>query len=240
MRGEPAALSAGQLLDAWEAGCASPLWARPVALLGAVDVGGEDLAALPIGERDRRLGALRRSVFGTTMEATVACPACGEQAELSFSLDELLPAPSDAPLETVSHGGYQVQVRPPTTADLAALAGAGVAGLLARCLLSATDGDGEVVDPAALPEEVVDAVSAALADADPAADLLLALDCPACSHWWSAPLDLAAFVWQEVEAWAERTLMEVDALARAYGWPEPAVLALSPWRRQRYLELAGA
>jgi hypothetical protein len=30
---------------------------------------------------------------------------------------------------------------------------------------------------------------------------------------------------------------EVDALARAYGWPEQAILQLSPARRARYLEM---
>jgi hypothetical protein len=32
--------------------------------------------------------------------------------------------------------------------------------------------------------------------------------------------------------------MEVDALARAYGWREADILALSPARRAAYLELA--
>lgn len=254
MAGDTASLSAGELLDAWEAGRRQPPWARPAALLGTGGTAPEDgPEALPVGERDRRLAALRRSVFGPTVAATAACPACGEPAELSFTFDEVLPPPAPAPGEggpaagAVGHAGYDVRFRLPTTADLAAVAAArpgdaaGAAeALLGRCVLGATGPSGTAVDDAALPAEVADAVSAAIAAADPAADVELQLACPGCGQRWTSPLDVGAFVWQEVDAWAERTLLEVDALARAYGWPEPAVLALSPWRRQRYLELAGA
>jgi hypothetical protein len=34
-------------------------------------------------------------------------------------------------------------------------------------------------------------------------------------------------------------LLDVDALARAYGWSEPQVLALSATRRAAYLQLIG-
>lgn len=254
MVGDTASLSASELLDAWEAGCRRPPWARPATLLGTGGAGPEDGSeALPVGDRDRRLAALRRSVFGPSVQATAACPACSESAELSFTFDELLPPPAPAPGEggqaagTVRRAGYEVRFRLPTTADLAAVAAArpGDAGraaeeLLGRCVVGASGPSGTAVDVGALPGEVADAVSAAMAAADPAADVELKLACPGCGHRWTSPLDVGAFVWQEVDAWAERTLLEVDALARAYGWPEPAVLALSPWRRQRYLELAGA
>ena len=38
-------------------------------------------------------------------------------------------------------------------------------------------------------------------------------------------------------AWAVRLLGEVHELASAYGWREHDVLALSPWRRQAYLQM---
>lgn len=253
MVGGTASRSASELLDAWEAACRQPPWARPATLLGTGTTDqGHSAEFLTVGERDRRLAALRRSIFGPTVAATAACPACGEPAELAFAFDDVLPpAPpagqGDPAAGTVRHGGYEVDFRLPTTADLAAVAAArpGDAGraaeaLLRRCVVGAIGPSGTAEDVAALPGEVVEAVSAAIADADPAADVELELACPACGHRWTSPLDVAAFVWQEVDAWAERTLLEVDALARAYGWPEPAVLALSPWRRQRYLELAGA
>ena len=71
-------------------------------------------------------------------------------------------------------------------------------------------------------------------------DLELALECPDCSQRWLAAFDIATFLWHEIDVWARRTLREVHALARAYAWREPDVLALSPTRRQIYLELSGA
>ena len=57
---------------------------------------------------------------------------------------------------------------------------------------------------------------------------------------WSAPLDVPAFVWAEVDAWTRRLLVEVHSLAAAYGWNEHEILALSPVRRLSYLELASS
>ena len=47
-------------------------------------------------------------------------------------------------------------------------------------------------------------------------------------------------LWSELQSRAERLLLDVDALARAYGWTEPEILALSSTRRAAYLQLTGA
>jgi hypothetical protein len=78
-----------------------------------------------------------------------------------------------------------------------------------------------------------------MSDADPQADVELALACPSCGHQWPAAFDIASFLWKELHAWALRTLREVHTLARSYGWREDDVLALSGTRRQLYLELCG-
>ena len=78
-----------------------------------------------------------------------------------------------------------------------------------------------------------------MADADPQADVRLAVTCPSCGTGWEVPFDAGSFLWSEVEAWARRTLLEVHQLAAAYGWSEAEVLALGPRRRQAYLELVG-
>jgi hypothetical protein len=86
----------------------------------------------------------------------------------------------------------------------------------------------------------VDAVIARMAEADPQADVQLDLSCPACRHRWLAVFDIVSFLWSEIDASARRTLQDVHRLATAYGWREPDILALTPWRRQVYLEMAGA
>lgn len=228
--------SAAELLDAWEQASAQPAWARPLTLLAVAGVeragSVDELARLPVGARDERLLALREAVFGPALAATAACPACGEIAEFDLPATQLVDAAPASGSASVEVDGEEITFRLPTTADLAAVADAApddpdraVGLLLERCA--------GALDPAQ-----ADAVIEAMEAADPVAAGAVDVVCPACGQQWSAPLDVAAFVWQEVEAWGERTLGEVDGLARAYGWREPEVLALSPWRRRRYLELA--
>jgi hypothetical protein len=81
--------------------------------------------------------------------------------------------------------------------------------MLQRCLETPPDD----LSPAALA-----AATAAMETADPLALIELGGACPHCGHAWTAFLDVAAFVWREVQHWAQRTLQEVHLLARAYGW----------------------
>jgi hypothetical protein len=125
-----------------------------------------------------------------------------------------------------------VRFRLPDSSDLTAAAACGdpEAGrlvLAARCI------DGEAAD------DVVAAVAARMADVAGPADVAVAVTCPACEHAWEEALDVPDFVWHELAATARRLLGEIDALARAYGWSEDAVLGLPPRRRHRYVELAG-
>jgi hypothetical protein len=76
-----------------------------------------------------------------------------------------------------------------------------------------------------------------MVQADPQADVQLALTCPACGHQWEATFDIASFFWSEIDSWAHRILREVHTLASAYGWREADILAMSPQRRQLYLEM---
>jgi hypothetical protein len=44
------------------------------------------------------------------------------------------------------------------------------------------------------------------------------------------------FLWQDVAQAAQHLLDEVHALATAYGWREPEILALSAARRSYYID----
>lgn len=235
-------LSAAALLDVWERAAAVSPVARPLAILAAAEPGCsvDALGVEPLGRRDARLSALRASLRGSVVEATAACPGCGEDVEARFDQRHVWDAAASpgAPVE-VEARGWRLVCRPLTTADLVAAEGDLLDGadvLFERCVSAAWRG-GERADPADAPPEVRDAVEQALADADPAADVVLALVCPSCGEAWDAPFDLAAFVWAELDFEARRVMREVDVLARAYGWREPDILRLSPWRRRRYLEL---
>jgi hypothetical protein len=54
---------------------------------------------------------------------------------------------------------------------------------------------------------------------------------------WQAPLDVGEALWQKVRTAAEHLLLDIDTLARAYGWTEREVLRLSPLRRAAYLQM---
>jgi hypothetical protein len=97
--------------------------------------------------------------------------------------------------------------------------------------------DGAEIAVEDLPPEVVAAVSERMAEADPQADVQLALACPQCEHHWHTPLDIVSFFWSEINALALRLLNDIHTLASAYGWKEADIVAMAPTRRQAYLEL---
>lgn len=239
------ALTATELLGAWEQGLSqSPVHrALTLATLACADAQPERLAQLSIGQRDAQLLALRDRAFGPRMSGLATCPACGMQVQLDFTVADIyVDAPSE-PSDTVtlSLGECDVSFRLPNSQDLAPLgaqadASSSKRALLERCLLSARL-KGQDIPADQLPEEMAIAISRRMAETDPQADVQLALTCPHCEQRWHAPLDVASFLWSEVHAWALRLLRDVHTLASAYGWREAEILALSPWRRQAYLEL---
>jgi len=240
------ALSAHELLDAWEKCLGRPPHERALTLLSAL--GGGDagaLSRLSIGRRDGALLELRERVFGPRLTSLASCPACGERMEMELEVGDLLVEQHDEQPASLAlrAGDYDVLFRLPDTNDLAALAPCEDApeaarALLSRCVLSARLGD-EEVDAARLPPEVLEAVGSRMGEADPQGDMRLALVCPACAHAWQESFDIGQFLWGELNAWAARTLGEVHRLAKAYGWREADILSLSPQRRRIYLDMVG-
>jgi hypothetical protein len=234
------------ILRAWEATASRIRPWRELALLEAVSgtpLG--ELARLPIGERDRRLLAIRRDAFGDHLEFETDCPACGERLELAVDASTVdRPRPDRVEEDLVlASGDWSVAFRLPDSSDIAVAGDASTSAeaeiaILDRCVISVGGPDGPV-GAAGLPAGVRDGLIARLQELDPGADLSVDMTCPACGHDWQAPLDPASVVIAEVEAKALRLIGEVDLLARAYGWREPDVLALSPMRRGHYLEIAG-
>ncbi|MFE5119762.1 hypothetical protein [Streptomyces sp. NPDC056669] len=113
--------------------------------------------------------------------------------------------------------------------------------LLARCLVSVHRAGQPVpadhLPVAELPEPVQRKLAEAAEHADPAADVTLNVACPECGEATRAELDIASYLWAELDHWARDLLLDVHLLATAYGWSEPQILALSPLRRRYYLEL---
>jgi len=237
--------TAAALLDAWDQGHAASPVGRALALLAAADPTSAPatLAALPVGERDGRLLTLREAVFGARVAGRAACPACALELDLAFLVSDIRVSADAARADTftLAAAGYAVAFRLPTSQDLLALAGLRDVEmarqmLLTACIVAVQPPDDAALDTP-LPAAVVAALVAHMAAADPQADVQLALVCPACVQQWQESFDIVSFLWAELDAWAGRLLREVHSLATAYGWGEAAILALSPRRRQYYLEL---
>jgi hypothetical protein len=183
---------------------------------------------------------VREALFGPGMQALARCPSCGSALDLDMQADQFSApaAESSGPYE-LTHEGWTVLFRLPEAADLYGLPPdleSAVGCLREECLLEAHR-DGEAVQPAELPPEVLDTVERRMGELDPQGDIELLLECPACGHSWSCCLDAGSYFWTELEAWSRRTLAEVHELARAYGWTEDEILAMSPLRRSWYLEM---
>ena len=241
------ALTAAEQLSVWERGQAEPPVRQALALLAAAcpETPPDDLARLAIGRRDRLLLELRERTIGPHLVSVSSCPSCGERLEVELAVRDLLvdAKEEDAPL-SVTLDGWEVRFRLPHSLDLLALAGSTEPAdarrrLIGTCLLAACSPDSEDAPVEALPAAVLQAVADGMAAADPQADLELALTCPACSHAWLALFDIVSFFWTELDARARVLLHEVHVLASAYNWREADILALSPWRRRAYLEMAG-
>ncbi|MFE4106949.1 T4 family baseplate hub assembly chaperone [Almyronema epifaneia] len=235
-------LSAAELLTIWEQGSGQPNRHRALLLLAAAcpQTSWQQLAQLSLGQRDAQLLSLREQIMGSEIVSVATCPHCGDRLELTLMTDDIRLSAADLPL-AVAVAGYQVQFRLPNSEDLAAIAdqpdlAIATQHLFQRCLLSVKQLS-QPIEAAELPAAVITAILTQMEQADPQADIRLALDCPTCQHQWQVAFDVVTFFWAELNALAQRLLQEVHLLASAYGWHEADILALSPQRRQIYLEM---
>ncbi|GAA2363964.1 hypothetical protein GCM10009854_49630 [Saccharopolyspora halophila] len=231
-----------ELLAVWESGLALPSGGRALMLHRAArpGVSDDELRSLPAGGRAADLLGLRRELFGERLQVVVECSACSEAMEFDLDVSGLARWPAERELQ-VCEDGYLVEFRLPTIADLEAAATGVTAAerrlrLLDRCTVSAVRA-GEPVGCDSLPQQVQRRMAELAERADPAADLTLNVACPECGASTPSALDIASYLWSELDSWARDVLLDVHLLASAYGWSESQVLALSPLRRRYYLEL---
>lgn len=246
-------LSIEQLLSLWERAADQRPAGRALTILaqGYPELRRSELAALPLGQRNELLLRLREQTFGPLLHTFASCPECRAPLEFDLTVDQLCSARAagsgrgTADSAELSWEDYRVCFRLPNSQDLLAIellpsshAEQALARLLTRCVIWASHA-GSALPAADLPAALVDPLAASMVARDPLAEILIDLCCPDCRHSWQAGFDIVGFLWTEVGVLARRTLSEIFTLARATGWTESTILALSARRRQAYLQLVG-
>jgi hypothetical protein len=236
------ALTQTQLLDLWDAGSRLDPW-RQAALLLKSAWPDATVAQWPLGRVNARLLELRAAVFGPAWNCVADCPACRQVAEVQLDIPALLAAagPDDDLVppdtwHTLDEAGA-ARFRLPVLADLTEVRSAEAAS--AERLLHAIVELPDLQGAAALEEDppLRVAVEQALLRVDPLSAIDIVVDCPACGHRWRAAAEVIGMLWSDLSVAARRLLADVARLAALFGWSEQQILALSPMRRQHYLDM---
>jgi hypothetical protein len=237
------ALSQSELLALWESGRALHPLDRGLLALNAVDPSRHgDAADWPIGRRNRALAQLRTAFFGPALRGWTECPQCREQLEFEWDARGVNDDASCECGEPIRLRGRAFRL--PTSRDLAQVATepdprTAAIRLMEQCSLDPRAG-AEEQESSEWTEADIDALGEQMALADPRAEVALHFDCPACGASFDERLDLAAFVWAEIEGQAKRLLLDVHTLASAYGWSEAEIVSLAPARREFYIAMVRA
>lgn len=248
------ALNHADFLALWETGHRLHPLDRGLLVIQAslpADAQESPVADWPLGRRNRALAELRTLYFGPRLEGWTVCTECGEKLEFELDCRALAETPEPAACQRISVHGSSFRL--PTSRDLARIASEADPSqaailLLESCAIESennpavVEGERETKLAAirSWTPERIDAVAEKMSEADPLAEISLGFDCPLCHHTSKETLDLASFLWTEIETRARRLLSDVHALASAYGWTEAVILALSDVRRSTYLQMVQA
>ncbi len=236
------ALDSERILTGWERGRERQEPWRALALLKVALPEWDDaaLAALPLAERNALLLHLRTMTFGERIDGFAKCPECGAQLEFALNADDLERQSRAPDAESWLEQGTEMRMRPANSSDLAASLAAPDHAVARALLLQRTLGlpatTGIATEQPECPGEWVDRFERLNASAE----IRCVLPCAACGHRMVMDLDIARFLWREVALAARRLFAEIHRLARAYGWSEQAITAMSSTRRAAYLEMLDA
>lgn len=218
-----AGVSPATLLHSWTKG-REPYGERLASLLAADSK--EPVEEDTLGQRNCRLLRLHSSLGGGPLEATVACPKCATQNEFVVPAEAVLATPAAKPDARVilKVGRRRLAFRLPRMKDLEGSREA----IVERCRL---EGEG------AIGKAAIERLGRRFEALDPAANIVLRLNCSQCAAPIAASVDVATFVGRELDRLVDRLIGEIDIIASAYGWNESEILALPPRRRRLYADM---
>lgn len=178
-----------------------------------------------------------------TVELCCPCDSCRTRMEIDFTPEDVANvvrrSASSEPIK-VTHGKHVIRLRRPTGRDqLRWLAGRhdDQGSLLERMVhsLVISEDDTDVLS-GHLSGELLSAVDAAMADADPLIDFRVSVVCPHCDRPGDFECDLEQTSLNQLRAIQIRMLDSVHQIACRYGWSEEEIFALPAWRREAYLK----
>jgi hypothetical protein len=198
-----------------------------------------DWESLPATDLDAAALMIRRRWLGDAIATDTVCPApgCRERIDVSFGIADYVrhhrPRHPRGVTQAPEPGwfavaGTAVRFRVPVVADLLAAAAAAspAESLASRC-----------IDAPELARPLGRRLDRALSALAPSLIGQVGGTCPACGQAVALRFDPLEYVLAELRAAFSGVYLETHALASAYGWPEPAILALPRGRRLRYAAL---
>jgi len=238
------AMDAGTWLELWERVVTQKPRPRRRELLRRGAEPATAVEQLAVGAANASLLRFYSELFGAELPCRAECPRCGLALEFELRVETLLArgAGEARELPALCSGDWRVSFRPPREDDMdiaLAVPDASAArdALFARCVTGCWY-RGEANPLSSAPADVVERVNERMEECDPLALLEFDLCCPDCGSAWSSHLDVAAFLWANLDAWARRLLGEVDVIARVYGWDERTITTMSSTKRRLYVDMA--
>jgi hypothetical protein len=207
--------------------------------------GKERVADWSLGRRNQALARLHQECFGSDLRGWMKCAQCGEKLEFALDTRALIQRQRDADPEPIVFKDHAFRL--PTSRDLALIAvesdsEAAALRLAGLCRIedTASPARNNASPVGEWTGKDIEQLAAKMSEADPLAEISLFFECPTCKSQSEESLDLAAYFWAELEAFARRLLYEVHLLASSYGWSEDEILSLSDNRRAIYLQMVQA
>lgn len=224
-------ISDSAILDLWENGaCDHPL-DRALGLIALIEgeVPLEELAALPIAERDARLFSVTETIFGPLLTLSATCTVCAAQTDLTFSVSDIKMLDTPERFSGVfHHEGRDYPYRMPNSRDMAnALRAPDPQRTLLLSLLNLAQAD----------RALIAKFDATLEEQSGLETLSLGFDCAECKAGQDAPFDILDYLWSRIVAEARRLIWDVHLLARSYGWTSDEILSLSRLRRAEHVAM---
>jgi hypothetical protein len=190
-------------------------------------------AQIVTADRDRLLALLYISMYGTKVESTLSCAACGQKFDLDFSLDELLRHYQPDVAGVTDNGSYQLEpgisFRLPNGEDEIFIDGFKGADaekqLLERCLL---EGNAETDN---------EKVQQKMAELAPVLSMEMQAVCPECGNEQQVQFDMQSFFLTKLKQEKPGLIREIHSIASQYHWSQQEILNLPRNLRKQYAAL---